>query len=349
MKKIKFAVVGCGSFSKIHIGGLKNQKKAEIVALCDKDESRMKERAEEFELEGVAMYTDYDEMLKCADIDAVIVSTNDQAHRELTVKGLYAGKHVLCEKPMALTIEDCEAMVKAEDETGKKLMIGQICRMTPGFIEAKRLLDEGIIGELFYAESTYAHDYSSFTDATTWRADPLRHIVIGGACHAIDLLRWIAGNPTETTAYSTKKVLTDLPTDDCAVAIFRFPNNVIGKMFTSSGCKRPYTMRTMLYGTKGTIVVDNTDNFITVHRERIVPGEKILDGAFGRDQENEVHVRYPISVDNHNVTGEHNEFINAILTDTPVPTNGREGMATVKVCRAVIESADNGRTVQIEY
>ena len=120
-------------------------------------------------------------------------------------------------------------------------------------------------------------------------------------------------------------------------------------MFTSSGCKRPYTMRTMLYGTKGTIVVDNTDNFITVHRERIVPGEKILDGAFGRDQENEVHVRYPISVDNHNVTGEHNEFINAILTDTPVPTNGREGMATVKVCRAVIESADNGRTVQIEY
>lgn len=349
MTKLKFGVVGCGSFSVQHLNGLKYQKRAEVVALCDLDIELCRKKAEKFEFDTADIYSDYDKMLAEADIDAVIVSTNDQSHCELSVKALRAGKHVLCEKPMALTIEECEEMVKAEDESGKKLMIGQICRMTPGFIEAKRLLDEGVIGELFYAESTYAHDYSPFTNKNTWRGDPLRHIVIGGACHAIDLLRWIAGNPSETTAYSNSKVLTDIPTDDCTVAIFRFPNNVIGKMFTSSGCKRPYTMRTQLYGTKGTIVVDNTDNFITVHRERVVPGEKILDGAFGREQENEVTVRYPITLDNHNVTGEHNAFIDAILEDKPVPTDGREGMATVKVCRAVIDSADNGRTVQIEY
>jgi len=348
MDILKFGIVGCGGFGGAHILGLKNQKRARIVAVCDIDKEAVNKTVENFELE-VDTYTDIDEMLEKSDIDAVVVATIDQAHREITVKALKAGKHVLCEKPMALTIDDCEAMVKAEDESGKKLMIGQICRMTPGFIEAKRLLDEGVIGELFYVESMYAHDYSSFGNKGTWRGDPLRHIVIGGACHAIDLLRWIAGNPTETTAYSNSKVLTDIPTDDCTVAIFRFPNDVIGKVFTSSGCKRPYTMRTQLYGTKGTIVVDNTDNFITVYRERVVPGEKVLDGAFGREQENEVMVRYPIVLDNHNVTGEHTAFIDAVLNDKPVPTDGREGMATVKVCRAVIESADNRKTVFIDY
>ena len=108
-------------------------------------------------------------------------------------------------------------------------------------------------------------------------------------------------------------------------------------------------MRTSLYGTKGTIVVDNTDNFITVYRERVTTDAKILDGAFGAEQENEVHIRYPINVNNHKVVGEHDAFLDAILEDKPVPTDGREGMATVKVCRAVIDSADNGKTVKIEY
>ena len=88
--------------------------------------------------------------------------------------------------------------------------------------------------------------------------------MVGGACHAIDLLRWIAGNPTETTAYSTKKVIMDLPTDDTVEAIFKFPGNVIGRVLASSGTKRPYTMRTEIFGTKGTILVDNTDGLITV-------------------------------------------------------------------------------------
>ena len=93
----------------------------------------------------------------------------------------------------------------------------------------------------------------------------------------------------------------------------------------------------------------NTDNFITIYKEHITSGGKVLDGAYGAEQENEVHIRYPIPVNNHNVCGEHDAFIAAILEDKPVPTNGREGMATVKVCKAVIESADERKTVAIEY
>ena len=346
-RKVSVGMIGCGAFASNHLNGLVFQDKAEVVALCDKDAEKLKARSEKYNIPRC--YTDMDEMLACDDIEAVIVTTSDQAHREATVKALRAGKHVLCEKPMALTVEDCEAMVKAEEETGKKLMIGQICRMTPGFVEAKRLVDAGVIGELFYVESEYAHDYSLFTDKNSWRADALRHIVIGGACHAVDLLRWIAGDPTETTAYSNKKMLTDLPTDDCAVAILKFPDNVIGKVFTSSGCKRRYTMRTQLYGTKGTILVNNTEPYVSVFRDRIVPGSKVLDGALKAESENDIRLEYPVSVNNHNVKGEHDAFFEAILEDKPVPTGGREGLATVRVCRAIIESADSGRTVKIEY
>lgn len=346
-KKIRMGVVGCGGFGCQHILNLNNNERAEVVALCDTNTELLDRVADYFKMDK--KYTDIDDMLRTEDIDAVVVATNDQHHREMTVKALRAGKHVLCEKPMALTVEDCKEMIKAEKESGKKLMIGQICRMTPGFAEAKKMIDKGVIGELFYVESEYAHDYSSFTDASSWRADPLRHIVIGGGCHAIDLLRWMAGDPYETTCYSNKKMLKSLPTDDCAIAIFRFPNDVIGKVFISSGCKRAYTMRTSLYGTKGTIVVNNTDPFMTVYRERIVEGEKILDGVYEKEQENDIALRYPININNHNVEGEHKDFLDAIINDTPVATDGREGMATVAVCRAVIESADKHKTVEIKY
>ena len=154
------------------------------------------------------------------DVDAVVVATPDQLHREMTMAALGAGKHVLCEKPMALTLEDCQAMIDASRNTDRKLMIGQICRFTPGFMRAKQLIDNGEIGELFFVESEYAHDYSKIPGTfSNWRLDPLRHGFLGGGCHAVDLVRWIAGNPYEVAAFANKKMLTDWPTDDCTIAI----------------------------------------------------------------------------------------------------------------------------------
>lgn len=347
-RKIKMGLIGCGEFgSTSHAKALSQTETVELLAVCDILEDAAKKTAEQYKIP--AYYTDYNELLKREDIEAVAVTCPDQLHCEISCAAMRAGKHVLCEKPMALSIEDCKTMVEVQKETGMKLMIGQSSRLTPGFKEAKRLVDAGVIGELFFVESEYAHDYSHVSGMNTWRADPLRHVVLGGACHAVDLLRWIAGNPYETTAYSNKKNITNLPTDDCTIAILKFPNNVIGKLFVSSGCKSPYSMATRLFGTKGTIVVNNTDSFITVHRGKINEGMSVLDGAYEKDYENEVHVRYPVPVNNHNIADEHKLFIDSLLNDTPVPTGGDEGMATVIACRAIIQSADENRTVQITY
>lgn len=346
MNKLHYGIIGCGVFGEHHIMGIQELKDAEIVAICDVNVERCKVLAETYGIPKV--YADYNELLRDNEIEAVAIVTSDQTHAEITVAALRAGKHVLCEKPMSLDLEECKKMIKASDESGKKLMIGQICRFTPGFLEAKKLVESGVIGELFFVESEYAHDYSHMTSPNNWRMAPERHPIIGGACHAIDLLRWIAGNPDETMAYGNHKVMDAWPVDDCTVAIFRFPNQVIGKVFCSIGCKRNYTMRTVLYGSRGTIIVDNKNPYIQIFRDRLSDEGAVLGGIWGKDDHKHI-LRKKIKLNDHNTMEENKQFITAVLNDTPVETDGREGARTVAVCKAVVESCATGLPVKIEY
>ena len=336
-KTLRYALVGCGSFGSVHLDVLTRMEGTKITALCDLHPESCECLRERFGLEGVPCYTDYREMLAAEkdNIDIVDVVTSDKAHCPVTLAALDAGCHVMCEKPMSLFTEECTAMVKKAEEKGLLLMVGQVCRCAPGFVKAKELVETGEIGELYFAESEYAHDYTNIKGVDNWRVDPDREPIIGGACHAIDLLRWIAGDPTDTTAYSNHKVLTDWPVDDTTVAIFRFPDQVIGKVFTSIGCKRNYTMRTVLYGTKGTIIVNNTDPVLDLYR--LQP-----DGRSALTQ-------IPLEINNHNVMEEHRLLREAVLYGTPLVTTGTEGARTVAVCRAVVESAETGKPVEIAY
>ena len=331
MEKVRFAVVGVGGLGKSHMIGIGNNADlAELVAICDNREDVLNMRGDEFGVER--RYTDFYEMIKDGGFDCVILVTPDQIHREHAVAALEAGYHVLCEKPLAQSFEDIQAMAEAADKSGKKFMTGQVCRKAPGFMKAKELIDAGEIGELFYVESEYAHDYQFLKPV--WRKDPvkLRYSIIGGGCHAIDLLRWIAGNPTKVMALANRKVLTDWPVDDCTIAIMQFPNNVVGKIFCGIGVKRNYTMRTCLYGTKGTIICDNTSPEITIYRHattdngaHMYPDQKI-----------------PVNIANHNVSAEIRDMCVAILNDTPLECDVHEGANTVAVGLAAVESAAKG-------
>ncbi|MBE5868727.1 MAG: Gfo/Idh/MocA family oxidoreductase [Lachnospiraceae bacterium] len=345
-KILNIAVVGVNSFGVRHMTGIQSLECAKLVAICDTDEKILKQRAEEFNMSAEDCYTDHRELLKREDIDIVTVATPDPVHKLITVDALRAGKHVLCEKPMAMRLDDCKEMVKAQKETGMKLMVGQVGRYTPAFIEAKKLIDDGEIGDLFFVESEYAHDYSDLAGIGGWRMDPveLRQPVTGGGCHAVDLLRWIAGNPSEVFAYSNRKSLTDWPVDDCTVAIMKFPNNVIGKVLTSIGCKRDYTMRTVLYGTAGTIIMDNTSTHLTLYKNDI-NGDKMY-----RGQPVQLYqLKIPVNVNNHNVASEIKDLCDAVLKDEPVKTDGVQGASTVAVCSAIVQSANTGEKVTVDY
>jgi predicted dehydrogenase len=237
-------------------------------------------------------------------------------------------------------MEDCQAMADAAKKSGVKFMTGQVCRKAPGFMKAKELVDKGEIGELYFVESEYAHDYQYMKPE--WRKDPvnLRYSIIGGGCHAIDLLRWIAGDPTKVMALANRKVLSDWPVDDCTIAIMQFPNNVVGKVFCGIGAKRNYTMRTCLYGTKGTIICDNKSNFITVYRHAVTDN--------GRNIYPDEQV--PVTLNDHNVTAEIKDMALAILGNTELECDVVEGSNTVAVGIAAVESAAlGGMPVEPKY
>ncbi len=335
-KIFNIAVIGCGPICTVHhIPAINKLDRVNLYAICDDDPAVLEEAQKIANADKTVL--DYKELVNDPMVDGVLIATPDQFHLEMTEAFLRGGKAVLCEKPMALTAEDCIKMIEIEKETNGKLTIGQICRMTPAFKKAKELVDAGRIGELTFVESEYAHNYTNARGNRDWRLHPLRHIMLGGGCHAIDLLRWIAGDPIETYGYHNHKCLTDWPTPDTSIAIFKFPNNVIGKVFASSGCKRPYTMRTVLYGTKGTIICDNTS-----------PTLQLYEDANGNEWWNTPEV-IDIEVSSHNAAAEILLFVDALINDKPMPVSSIEGVKTVIAACSAIKAMNEGKPVAIEY
>lgn len=337
-KKLVVGVIGL-QFGKAHLEGALSYG-AEIGAICDCDIEALRAAGEKYSIPVEKQVLDYKDILNNDEINVVTVAIPDQLHKQVVVEMLAAGKHVLCEKPLALTREEVAEIVKAADNSTGKFMVGQICRFTPSFEKAKEIIESGAIGEVYFVESEYAHDYMNIVKTKegdgNWRADPNRHGVIGGGCHAVDLLRWLAGDPEEVFAYGTHKLLPTVNYDDATIAVLKFSKDLAGKVFVSTGCKRDYTMRTLVYGTKGTIICDNTSptmTLFTVGDDDLAHEPQIID----------------LEVNNHNAIKEFEVLADAIINDKPVPTDAREGAKTVEVCLAIVESAKKGVPVHPNY
>ena len=338
VEKLVVGVIGLG-MGHAHLGAALDYG-AEVALACDPLESKYERCRELFNFPKEKWTTDWMDIVNNKDINVVIIATPDQLHREQIKACLDAGKHVMCEKPLALTREDIVAIVKeVEAHPNQKFMIGQICRFTPSFRMAKEYIEEGKLGELYYVESEYAHDYMHMFDKPgNWRADPVRNGVVGGGCHAVDLLRWLVGeDPTEVYAYGTHKLLPKVSYDDANLAIMKFPGDVMGKVFVSTGCKRNYTMRTCVYGTKGTMIFTNGKEPVQIF---------IADENGNAPHEPE---EVDATVNNHNAVAEFKDFADALVNDTPIATTVYEGAKTVEVCLSIVESANTGKIVYPNY
>ena len=198
-KTVKVGFIGCGGIAnQKHLPGMKQQVEkggVELVAFCDLIIERAEKAAKEYGTPDAKVYTDYKELLADPEIDAVHVLTPNVAHCEISVAALEAGKHVLCEKPMAATIEDAKRMIEARDRTGKMLTIGYQYRHFPVNQVAKKVVDDGWLGDVYYAEATYLRrrgvpTWGVFTDKSKQGGGPL--IDIG--THALDLTLYLLNN-----------------------------------------------------------------------------------------------------------------------------------------------------------
>lgn len=285
-----------------------------------------------------------------SDADIVVVATPDQLHAEQSAKALLAGKHVACEKPLALTVDDCKKIIDAVKKSGKEFMTGQVCRYAPCFLLMKKLIDDGRIGEIVAVEGSYAHDYAykdvkavgGDIDAGGWQAwrkckEIGRYGFIGGGCHALDLLRFLAGDPEEVTCYMNHKFLTDWAKPDTGVAIAKFPNDVIGRIFISIGTKAPYTMATTVYGTKGTV------------RYRDEGCVELAEESVYEMTTQQQYVKIPAVGAGHHIKNELMAFIDHIENGTEFPSDVYQGTKTVAFAEAAIQSSLSGKPEKVDY
>jgi predicted dehydrogenase len=193
---IKIGFIGCGGIAnQKHFPGMSQEKDVELVAFCDIVPERAEKGAKEYGTPDAKVYTDYKELLADASIDAVHVLTPNVSHSEITVAALMAGKHVLCEKPMAATTADAKAMLDARDKSGKLLTIGYQYRHNHENAVAKKVIDEGWLGDIYYAEACYVRrrgvpTWGVFMDKEKQGGGPL--IDIG--THALDLTLFLMNN-----------------------------------------------------------------------------------------------------------------------------------------------------------
>ncbi|SEB27319.1 MULTISPECIES: Gfo/Idh/MocA family oxidoreductase [unclassified Paenibacillus] len=195
-KVLNIAIVGCGGIAKgKHMPSLSKQSQGRMVAFCDIVKERAEEAAAEFGAEGAKVYTDYHEMLKDESIDVVHVCTPNDSHSVITVASLEAGKHVMCEKPMAKTSAQAQAMLEAAQRTGKKLSIAYQNRFRNDSQYLKQMCEEGELGDIYFGKAIALRrravpTWGVFLDEEKQGGGPL--IDIG--THALDLTLWLMDN-----------------------------------------------------------------------------------------------------------------------------------------------------------
>ncbi|MEG0767821.1 MAG: Gfo/Idh/MocA family oxidoreductase, partial [Clostridia bacterium] len=199
MEKLRIGVIGTGSISHVHLEGYRKNPHVEIYALCDINDEALQRRAKEY---GVTrLYHDCEEMLKLPELDAVSVCTWNVAHAPCAIAALNAGKHVLCEKPMAMNAAQAREMEEAAKRNGKLLMIGFVRRFGNDCAILKDLIEKDRFGELYYAKATYLRRKGSpggwFGDKARSGGGPLIDLGV----HVIDLTRYLLGNPLPVSVY----------------------------------------------------------------------------------------------------------------------------------------------------
>ncbi len=237
-KLVRVGIIGTGGIARFaHIPGYKAQKDVEIVAFCDVVPGRAEAAAKEF---GVSKaYTDFREMLAKEQLDAVSVCTPNAAHKEATIAALQAGCHVLCEKPIAMTLQQGQEMVAAAKKAGKTLQVGLNSRFMPEALTVKRFVDAGEFGQMYYGEAVYLRRRG----IPNWGVFTQKELQGGGALidigvHVLDRTLWLMGNPKPVAVtgatYANFGKRTDLATpggmwdaarfnvDDMGVAMVRF-------------------------------------------------------------------------------------------------------------------------------
>lgn len=266
MSTLKIAVIGCGSIAQHrHLPEYNNNPNAEITAVCDIVEARAEEIAAEY---GAKAYTSYEELLEKESVDAVSVCLPNYLHAPVSIAALNAGCHVLCEKPMATSKEEGEAMIAAAEKAGKKLMIGHNQRFVPSHEKAKELLAAGSIGKVYSFRTAFGHGgpegwSAEGKDSWFFKKEEAFIGAMGDlGVHKADLMRYVLGEEfTNVAGFIESSAKENSTVDDNAVCILRSESGIVGTMAASWAYNPKEDNSTVIYGSEGTLRLEDDPTY----------------------------------------------------------------------------------------
>jgi myo-inositol 2-dehydrogenase / D-chiro-inositol 1-dehydrogenase len=344
-EKVRVGVVGSGFISNIHVDGLKHVKEAEIVAVASKTPGKAAEFAH---ARGIPeAYEDYRRILERSDIDAITVAVPNYLHEELVVAAAQAGKHIMCEKPFARTIEEAQRMLDAVKAAGVKLVYGEMLCFAPKYVRAKRLVDEGALGEVFLVKQSEEHDGPH----SPWFWDVERSgggVLLDMGCHSIEFARWILNRPKvkSVTAQMGTFVHHDKTRgEDHSICIIEFENGSLAVAENSWGKTGGIDDRCEIYGTKGNTRAD------LIHGNALMTHSKVGYGYAVEKADTTTGWTFTGFEEewNYGFPQEMQHFVNVVLgKENPIET-GEDGLEVLKIIYAAYQSAGEGRRINFPY
>ncbi|MCA1039215.1 Gfo/Idh/MocA family oxidoreductase [Bacillus infantis] len=341
MEMIKVGVIGCGSIARHrHLPEYHLNGRAEIMAVCDIVEERAMDMAALYHAEA---YSNYEDLLENPQIDAVSVCTPNYLHAPISIAALKAGKHVLCEKPMAVSVEEAESMIEAARKYGKKLMIGHNQRFVPSHQKARAFIASGEAGKVYSFRTAFGHGgpegwSADGKDSWFFRKSEAFIGAMGDlGVHKTDLIRYLLGEEiTQAGAFVEASSKENSDVDDTAVCILKTESGVIGTLAASWSYVSKEDNSTIIYAENAIIrLEDDPVNSLVIQYRN---GE-ILKYELGGIQTNEEGKQ----TQSHVIS----TFIDSIAEDKEPPVSGEEGLKSLRVVLAALESSQSGKIVRL--
>ncbi len=356
---VKIGIIGCGGIANgKHMPALSKIKEVQMVAFCDIVEERAVNAAKKYGVEDAKVYTDYKELLKDKDIEVIHVLTPNRSHSMITVDALEAGKHVMCEKPMAKSYAEAQKMLEASQRTGKKLTIGYQSRWRGDSLYLKECCENGELGEIYYARAIALRrravpTWGVFLNEYEQGGGPL--IDIG--THALDLTLWTMNNykPKMVVGTTFKKLGNQTNTanawgdwdpekftvEDSAFGFIQMENGALISLESSwaLNIRNPHEAITLLCGDKG-----GADMLDGLKLNYVKNGRQVIEtpnfDAGG--------VAFFEGCSNDPSDLEARAWIDAVINDTEVKTKPEQAIVVTQILEAIYESAKTGKPVYID-
>ena len=357
---VKIGIIGCGGIANgKHMPSLKKIKNVQMVAFCDIIEERAVKAAEEYGVEGAKVYTDYKELLKDRDIEVVHVCTPNRSHAFISIDAMEAGKHVMCEKPMAKTYKEAKEMLDASERTGMKLTIGYQSRWRADSLYLKKMCEDGELGEIYYGKAIALRrravpTWGVFLNEYEQGGGPL--IDIG--THALDLTLWMMDNYKPKmvvgTTFEKLKNQTDcgnawgdwdpkkFTVEDAAFGFIVMENGATIMLESSwaLNIRNPKEAITMICGTEGGAdMFDGLNiNFIKNGRQCILKPDLTAGGVAFYDGDG----------DEDPSVLEARAWLDAVVNDHEPRTKASQALVVTQILEAIYESAKTGKPVYFD-